>query len=261
MITYLKLGGSVITEKSRVQVARVETIKRIAAEIASAREQDPELQVVLGHGSGSFGHAVAAEYGTHLGASSKEDWRGFAAVWTAARELNSIVLEALVSEGLPAVSFPPSASGLSSAGELISLAIDPIQHALHAGLLPVVYGDVIFDTQQGSSIASTEEVFTKLADVIPPDRMLLAGRAEGVYDTTGENPVLLEEITSSIQPRLQFDAPEGQDVTGGMSAKVDLCLNLAARFPTMEILIFSAETPGQITRVLLGQRAGTRIGG
>jgi isopentenyl phosphate kinase len=72
--------------------------------------------------------------------------------------------------------------------------------------------------------------------------------------------VLLEEITPSIRPRLQFDAPEGQDVTGGMAAKVDLCLDLAAQFPYMEILIFSAESPGQITRVLLGQHAGTRIG-
>lgn len=259
MITYLKLGGSVITEKSAVQAARLKTIKRIASEIAQAREQDPDLRMVLGHGSGSFGHAVASQYGTHRGASSEEDWHGFAAVWKAAHTLHSIVIEELGSQGLPAVSFPPSASGLSSGGKLISLTTDPIQRALEAGLLPVVYGDVVFDTQQGASIASTEEVFIKLAEHIPPKRVLLAGRAEGVFETAGENPVLLEEITPAIRSRLDFDSPEGMDVTGGMAAKVDLCLNLAARFPGIEILIFSAEPHGQIKRVLLGQSAGTRI--
>jgi hypothetical protein len=44
-----------------------------------------------------------------------------------------------------------------------------------------------------------------------------------------------------------------------MTSKVDLCLKLAAAHPGLEILIFSAEKPGELQRVLEGGRAGTLI--
>jgi isopentenyl phosphate kinase len=259
MITFLKLGGSIITEKTGQYAARLETIRRIAGEIAEALLQDPSIKLLLGHGSGSFGHRAAAQYGTHLGAKTDQDWKGFAAVWKAAHSLDSIVVEALVSAGLPAVAFPPSASGLSTNGALISVANQPIEHALAAGLLPVVYGDVVFDTAIGASIASTEEVFLRLAESIKPGRVLLAGRAEGVYETSGQERKLIQEITPDTRDGLQFESPEGEDVTGGMATKVDLCLELASNHPGLEILIFSAEQPGRLKDVLTGQKAGTRI--
>jgi isopentenyl phosphate kinase len=259
MITFLKLGGSVITDKSGDKAARPRTIDRIASEIAEHIQELPSSRLLLGHGSGSFGHTVAAEHGTHLGAQSERDWMGFAAVWHAARELNTMLVEALISHGLPAIAFPPSASAISRDGKLISMANEPIKRALEVGLLPVVYGDVVFDQTRGSSIASTEEVFIQLAQSIKPGRLLLAGRAEGVYDVAGPEPELLEEITPEIRKNLIFDSPDGEDVTGGMAAKVDLCLDLAKTDPELEILIFSAEQPGQLRNVLAGKREGTLI--
>lgn len=259
MITFLKLGGSIITEKTGQYAARLKTIQRIADEIAEALKQDPSIRLLLGHGSGSFGHTAASLYGTHLGAETDQDWMGFAAVWKAAHALDSIVVDALVSAGLPAVVFPPSASSLSTNGALTSIASEPIEHALKAGLLPVVYGDVVFDTTIGASIASTEEVFLRLSESIKPSRVLLAGRAEGVYEISGQERKLIREITPRIRPRLHFESPEGEDVTGGMAAKVDLCLELARNHPALEILIFSAEQPGRLRDVLAGQTAGTRI--
>lgn len=259
MITFLKLGGSVLTDKSGVKAVRPRTIERLAGEISEHLNENPSSRILLGHGSGSFGHTVAAEHGTHRGAHSKQDWMGFASVWHAARELNSILVETLITHGLPVIALPPSASAVSRDGQLISIAVEPVQRAMEAGLLPVVYGDVVFDQTRGSSIASTEEVFAQLALSITPGRLLLAGKAEGVFDVTAPQPQLLKEITPEIRSRLTFDSPEGDDVTGGMAAKVDLCLELARIHPQMEILIFSAERPGQLRRVLAGQREGTLI--
>jgi isopentenyl phosphate kinase len=184
---------------------------------------------------------------------------GFASVWHAARELNTILVETLISHGLPAIALPPSASAISRDGQLVSIAVEPVQRAMEAGLLPVVYGDVVFDQTWGSSIASTEEVFAQIARSISPGRLLLAGKAEGVFDVSTPQPQLLEKITPEIRSKLTFDSPEGDDVTGGMAAKVDLCLALAQSHPGLEILIFSAEQPGQLRRVLSGQREGTLI--
>ena len=90
---FLKLGGSLITEKTNVHTARLATIQRIAREIADGWKGHPGLRLVLGHGSGSFGHVPAHRYGTRQGVSTPAGWRGFTEVWHEARQLNQIMLE------------------------------------------------------------------------------------------------------------------------------------------------------------------------
>ena len=183
---FLKLGGSLITEKSQTETARLEVIDRLATEIQGARRENPELTILLGHGSGSFGHHAAAKFGAHFGASTIEDWKGVAAVWKAANKLHRFVMDSLLAAGLPVISFPPSASALAQDGELISLAIQPIQLALSKGLIPVTHGDVVFDETRGATIASTEAIFSYLTEPIKPSRILLSGLTPGVYDHSGE---------------------------------------------------------------------------
>jgi isopentenyl phosphate kinase len=142
---------------------------------------------------------------------------------------------------------------------MISIAYEPIQRALDYGLLPVVYGDVVFDRSIGASIASTEAIFALLVEHLKPSRLLLAGLAEGVYEKTGSKSSPIPEITPSMRVGLEFTSPEGQDVTGGMADKVDFCLSIAQSYPQIEILIFSAEEPGLLFQVLCDQSAGTRI--
>ena len=57
-IQFLKLGGSLITDKSRPQTARLDVLERLASEIAQAYHKHPDLSLVIGHGSGSFGHGI-----------------------------------------------------------------------------------------------------------------------------------------------------------------------------------------------------------
>ena len=104
---FLKLGGSLITDKSRPETPRLEVISRIATEIAHAFNERPDLRLVLGHGSGSFGHPPASHHKTHLGAASRNEWVGFVEVWSAAQRLNQMVIDGLIESGLPAlISFP-----------------------------------------------------------------------------------------------------------------------------------------------------------
>jgi len=182
---FLKLGGSLITEKSQTETARLEVIDRLATEIQDVRRENPELTILLGHGSGSFGHHAAAKFGTHHGVSTIEDWKGVAAVWKAANMLHRFVMDSLLAAGLPVISFPPSASAIAKDGELISLAIQPIQHALLKGLIPVTHGDVVFDETRGATIASTESIFSYLTDTIKPSRILLTGRGDSTLNHPG----------------------------------------------------------------------------
>ncbi|MGE5223146.1 MAG: isopentenyl phosphate kinase [Omnitrophica WOR_2 bacterium] len=261
-LSFLKLGGSLITDKTRPHTPRLGVIARLAGEIAAALNQDPSLSLVLGHGSGSFGHVPAKQYGTKQGVSTPEQWRGFVEVWREAFTLDRIVIDALLDAGVPAISLAPSAAVTAEHGRLIAWDLTPLRHALSARLVPVIYGDVIFDTHLGGTIFSTEDLFSFLARRLRPRRLLLAGREPGVWQDFPECQHLIPEINRSNLADIRDSLGEstGTDVTGGMAAKVHEMLSLVQDIPGLEVDLFSGETPGLVKKVLLGDRAGTLIG-
>ena len=256
---FLKLGGSLITDKSRPYTPRPEKLADLATQIATARRDTPDLRLILGHGSGSFGHAAASKYRTRRGVSGAEAWRGFAEVWFQASVLNRLVMEALRHTGMPAIAFPPSAGITAHDGQIRTWDIQPIQAALEAGLLPVIYGDVVFDEVRGGTILSTEDLFAFLARALHPKRILLAGLEAGVWADFPARTRLVGEITpeniAAAAPGLGGSA--GADVTGGMTSKVQQMLALVSEIPDLEVLIFSGEEPQAVQRTLLGGYAGT----
>jgi isopentenyl phosphate kinase len=260
-LTFLKLGGSLITDKSTPLTAKRPVITRIAAEIAQFRKDHPNELLLVGHGSGSFGHAVASRYGTQNGVRTPEEWQGFVEVWAAARKLNQIVMEEFNSAGLPALSFPPSAGLVSENKIPIHWEFHPLEMALAQGLIPVVQGDVVFDRAIGGTIFSTEKVFQYLAARLKPGRILLAGVETGVYTNPEEPEKIIDRITpetlSKIQPKLSGSA--ATDVTGGMLSKVEGMVALLKTLPDLEIRIFSGVVEGNILRALAGESLGTQI--
>ena len=255
----LKLGGSLITDKHRPETPRPRVLSRLVMEIAHAKREQPELKLVVGHGSGSFGHTVAARYRTHLGASNVADWLGFVAVWAAAQRLNRLVIDALIEVGFPAIAFPPSTSAIADDGIMVEMAIEPIKRALENSLLPVVYGDVAFDRARGASILSTEKVFAYLAKHLQPDRVLLAGHDPGVYADYPQSDEILPVVTEQDLLQINLEGAAAPDVTGGMMNKVQEAMALARTIPDLEVRIFSGEEPGTLTSALLGGSPGTRI--
>jgi len=256
---FLKLGGSLITDKDSPETARVDVLRRLAIEIRQALAQRPDLRLLIGHGSGSFGHSAASRFGTHQGAGTPEEWVGFAEVWAVANRLHRLVVDELRQAGLPAMGFPPSASAVAEDGALISLAIEPIDRALREGLIPVVAGDVAFDRVRGTTILSTERVFAYLAPRLQPERLLLAGIEAGVFADFPANSRLMATLTRTDLAAVRVGAAAAPDVTGGMGDKVRQALDLVEALPQMEALIFSAEQPGRLQAALSGESPGTRL--
>jgi isopentenyl phosphate kinase len=237
MSVFLKLGGSLITDKATSEAARHSVIESLAQQIARARETLPEIQLLIGHGSGSFGHHTASEYGTRDGVSDQRGWYGFAKVGTVAARLSQIVLDCLDAAGVPVLRFPPSASAHCRDGQIISMATEPIATALDNGLVPLVYGDVALDEQRGGTIVSTEEVFAFLAERLHPTRILLAGDYEGVLDEHG-NVIPHIHAANHHSFRGTLGSAANPDVTGGMAAKVSEMLALCDRLPGLHVHIF-----------------------
>jgi isopentenyl phosphate kinase len=150
---------------------------------------------------------------------------------------------------------------IAEAGQIVSWPVEPIQSALRVGLLPILFGDVVFDRQWGGTIQSTEELFIYLAHQLSPRRILLAGLEEGVWADFPHKKHLIPCIHPGNFDELQsrIMGSSATDVTGGMLAKVTSMLALVQQIPNLEVLIFSGLKPGCLSRALRGENPGTLI--
>ncbi len=249
MLVLLKLGGSLITDKRAENIYRPAAVEQAAAAIRALRAAHPDLQLVIGHGSGSFGHVAAHRHGTMDGVHTPDQWRGFAEVAFAASELSHLVTRTLRAADLPVLRLQPSASSRSSAGELDYLALEPLQTALANQLIPLIHGDVSFDTLRGGTINSTEALFFYVARHLPVAFILIVGDVDGVYD---QDKRVIPRITPSTLDQFAsaLGGSAGTDVTGGMRGKVESMIALVRAQPNLRIRIFNTLAPDQFARAL-----------
>lgn len=270
----MKLGGSLITDKTRPYTPLLDVMDDLAQQIVGTLQTQPDLRLVIGHGAGSFGHVAASEYKTrdgyphaspliHRERDATEDsyWKGFAEVWYQASSLNRHVMEALHKSGLRTIALPPSASVIASDGQVAVWETTPIRMALAAGIVPVIFGDVVFDEVRGGTILSTETLFNYLVKALSPDRILLAGLEAAVWEDFPTRTRRIERITPASFDGIKHGVGKSAaaDVTGGMEAKVKEMLALAQENPGLKIQIFSGVEPGNLARTLLGETLGTEI--
>lgn len=260
-IILLKLGGSLITDKDTPYTPRLDKLADLAREIKTVLDSNPNLHLILGHGSGSFGHVAAKKHGTRDGVHTREGWLGFTEVRFQAAELNRFVVQSLLEAGLPAMPFPPSASMIGDNRIVTRHNVETIRRALDVGLLPVVQGDVAFDDSLGGTILSTEDVFKFLMGEFHPKRILLAGIEAGVWEDFPARTRLVKQIQLSRYEERRGDigGSASTDVTGGMKAKVEEMFALIQKHENLTVQIFSAEEHGFLTRALQGENVGTLL--
>jgi isopentenyl phosphate kinase len=274
-LVFLKLGGSLITDKTQPYTPKLDVIEDAALQILTALKNHPDLRLVIGHGSGSFGHVAASEYHTRDGVfpnpsplihrerdkTEENYWKGFAEVWYQASSLNRFLMRALHKMKIPAIALPPSANVIASDGKVSIWETTSISMALAAGLVPVIYGDVTFDEIRGGTILSTEDLFEHLARALNPQRILLAGLEAAVWQDFPARTRKVETITPHTFSEISEGVGKaaGADVTGGMESKVTQMLDLVQRNPELKIQIFSGAEPGNIERALTGETLGTWI--
>lgn len=257
MTILVKLGGSLLTDKRAQEMPRLAVIQRLAQEIQRARIEQPDLRVVVGHGSGSFGHVYASTHGTRGGVATAAEWFGFAQTADAAARLNRIVVGELLAAGVPAWSIQPSVALRCADGRVAAGPESTVLAALARGLLPVVFGDVALDSVRGGTIASTEEIFQALDDALLPDKIILAGEVGGIYRADplrDPSALLIPAVTlrNFDEIRAGLGGSHGVDVTGGMAAKVEQALAWIAKRPALTVLICSGLEPDNLYRALVG---------
>ncbi len=264
-LVLVKLGGSLITDKRRRAAARRSVMSRLATEIAMALPEMTE-GLVLGHGSGSFGHVAAARYGLGEGLAPHGEPRApltaVSHVQNQAARLHRLLCDALEEAGVASCSWAPSSTMLARAGRPVAAEIGPLAAALELGLVPVVYGDVVLDHAWGASICSTEAVLGALITRLKRRgvrrfRMLWMGETDGVLDRHGETIPRVDRRGYARVLKM-VDHPAGTDVTGGMLLRLETVRALARR--GIESWLVNGLRPGLLGAALRGRQVpGTHI--
>jgi isopentenyl phosphate kinase len=214
----LKLGGSVITDKSADCAINHAQLASIAGAIARARTGG----IVIIHGAGSCGHPEAKRYKLDVGAS-KGETEGIYVTHRAVSRLNDEVVATLREQGVAAIGVHPLHTAIADKGRLVSFECRHLETMLSLGMVPVIHGDVVMDLSKGACIVSGDQLVRYLAVGLTISRVGLATDVPGVLD--GERVV--PEISRDTMPTLRIGNSMHTDVTGGMRGKINELLELA----------------------------------
>jgi isopentenyl phosphate kinase len=247
-VILVKFGGSIITDKNVPYKPRLDVIRGLAKELKKVTK----ASIVLAHGSGSFGHTSAEKFGGKRGYKSK--W-GIAKVARDAMEINRIVMDILIEEGLPAVSLRPMSMMITDAGKLKNNLFEIIEETLKQELMPVVYGDVLFDKKWKTTIYSGETTLNEIGIYLmrkgfKVGKIIQVGETNGVYDDKGKTiPSINKRNWKTIEHYILNS--KRADVTGGMKHKIENALGIADK--GIETWITSGIIPREFNHALRGK--------
>ncbi|MFX1518618.1 MAG: isopentenyl phosphate kinase [Promethearchaeota archaeon] len=247
-LTILKLGGSVITDKSKENQIDAQTIQRIAKEVSTAISA---INLLLVHGGGSFGHPIANKFQIHKGWHSPSQRIGFSETRRAMMSLNKTVVDIFSAEGLPVVSVQPSACTLTNSGRIVHMDLEPTRSLLKFGFVPVLYGDAVMDLTQGIAILSGDQIVTYLAKELSVKKVIFGTNVDGLLDADSK---VIPEINYQNFETVLILAKESvtSDVTGGMFGKLKEIEPLMRK--GIETIIINAKNPSIIEDVLKGRK-------
>lgn len=231
-IILVKLGGSIITDKAKPYTLRSKVLQRLAKELTTS-----PYPLIISHGAGSFAHTSAQKYG---GMQGYTNTLGLATVAKDALSLNTIVVNALIQVGIPALPFRSLNTVITREGTIQESFFCPLIEALRQGFIPVVYGDVLLDASWKSTIYSGEKILGEIAAYLLQRNyqihsVIEVGITDGVYT---QKHLRIPTITQTSWPKVVKEITKGHspDVTGGMQHKIEEALLLTERNITTNII-------------------------
>lgn len=243
----VKLGGSVITNKSKPLCAKKASIAKIAR--ALRRIDEPVIAI---HGGGSFGHYWSVKYGMHTRADIY-NMRGVAAVKNSMVALNKIVIDEFLAHGLKPYSLPPAA--LFTAQRVNKKSASIAAKIADAGFTPVTFGDAMWAGSRKTFILSGDRIMSMISAVLKPRLCVFALDQDGVYDMSSRK--VISELPIGARPKVN---DVKMDVTGGMARKLIESARIA-RGGT-DVFIVNGNAPDRIVDAVKRRRYnGTIIRG
>jgi isopentenyl phosphate kinase len=229
----IKLGGSIITDKSTPGSFRLQNVQDIAAILAEYRLSNPGTQIVLVHGAGSFAHPFAKQY--QLDGEWREDtaW-GLSRTEQAVRKLNVMITEVMQEFHVPLFGISTSSMTILQGEKGYEVDINLLKSCLDKNLIPTLYGDVALGLRESYRVISGDVLIKDIATKLTHVSVITVGDTAGVYDSEGQTiPQITPEKFQSVLESVK--GSQGIDVTGGMRQKLIELMEVAEHTESITI--------------------------
>ena len=224
-ILVLKLGGSLLTDKSTPYKLRVVVIDRVATEIKECIDLELIKSLVIVHGVGSFGHPPVLQYNLHKGFKDKDQLISMSKTQQIVNKLRKTIASKFIDKGIPINLMHASSMVVGNKMVITDHAFESLKGFLSLGMVPLIGGDMMYDNSMGFSVCSGDQIAVLLSRVLNADQLMYATDVPGVYDQDpklGRKAQLLNELNINDLDNIlkKLDESSTTDASGRMRGKL-----------------------------------------
>jgi len=251
----LKIGGSVATHKNRPGLSvRILLLKKIGQSIKKSQEKG-SFNLILIHGAGAAGHQLAKKYNLQEGVGlHPKKWYGALISRIANNKLNTAIAETFTKVGLKIAPVHTASAIIQKDKKISHCNLKMIQEVLRQNCIPILYGEMVFDTKLGMSICSGDAIAPYLAKKLGAKKIMFASDIDGVFTQDPhiyKGAELIEKINlEEIDQKAKVSHSHNVDVTGGLLGKINK-MEFSDNLQSIEI--FNGLVPENYQKILLGQ--------
>ena len=260
-LVIIKLGGSVITDKSRGRSAfRKDIVSRLIREILYAKKKK-DFDLILVHGAGAYPHFLTTKYKLKDGFKGKKSALGFALVKKELFRLNLFVWDLCLKSGLIVSTLQPGASIMTWGGKIRYFDTKILEKQLRMGLSPLLFGEDVVDAKSDMAVLSGDKTIAHLAKKLHASKVIFVSDVDGVFDKNPKvykNVKLIREINHENFHSVvdSMESYNKNDASGEMKGKLEAIKN---ELEGIDVRIIGGFIDGNLETVLLGGIVGTRI--
>ncbi|MFW9920481.1 MAG: isopentenyl phosphate kinase [Candidatus Thorarchaeota archaeon] len=251
-VTVIKLGGSLLTDKTKPYTYRKEVLENSAREIKECMDEGLIDHLVLLHGVGSYGHPPVLKHKLHKGFQGEEQLLPLSETQEAVGEFRHIIVKQFQKAGIPVCLMYPSSMMKSDGMQISGMYLDSLKGFMSVGMVPLLGGDILIDSAMGWSIGSGDQMAVLLATELKAKHLIFISDVKGIYDTDPKvNPDahLLEQIDlNDLDTFFESMGKSGVvDASGAMKGKLKSIEPVKSQIKNgMEVALLSLMEPGTL---------------
>lgn len=257
-ILVIKLGGSLLTDKSTPYKLKEGIIKAVASELKECLDLELIKKLVIVHGVGSFGHPPVLKYGLHKGFKNKDQLISMSKTQQIVNEFRTKIATTFLEAGIPINLMHASSMVVGNKMVMAENSFHSLIGFLSLGMVPLIGGDMMYDKIMGFSVCSGDQIAVTLSKELKAKHLIFVTDVPGVFDKdpkSGEKAELLREINiNDVENFLKSMKGTTNDASGRMWGKLkSMTLARDQIKEGLKVVIISMNERGILKKYLSGE--------
>jgi isopentenyl phosphate kinase len=224
-LTVIKLGGSLLTDKTKPYTYRANVLQSVAREIRECLDEGLIQSLVLLHGVGSYGHPPVLEHNLHKGFLGPDQLLPLSKTQESVATLRHIIVKELQNAGIPVCLMYPSSMIIAEKMLMTDYFLEPLKGFASVGMVPLLGGDILVDSVMGWSVGSGDQLAVVICKELGAKRLIFASDVSGIFDADPklkEDALLIDTINlNDLDTALKRMGVSGiEDASGAMKGKL-----------------------------------------